>query len=46
MLYFVEPEYLLLGGLNGQQMNHTFILSRPLWDGKSMYDVYDNLIHL
>lgn len=45
MLYFVEPEYLLLGGLNGQQMNHTFILSRPLWDGKSMYDVYDNLIH-
>ena len=26
-------------------MNHTFILSRPLWDGKSMYDTYDKLIH-
>ena len=26
-------------------MNHTFVLSRPLWNGKSMYDTYDNLIH-
>lgn len=45
IMYFCEPERLLLGGLEGQQMNHTFILSRPLWKGKSMYDVYDNLIH-
>ena len=34
-----------MGGLEGQQMNHTFILSRPFWDGKSMYDTYDKLIH-
>ena len=34
-----------MGGLEGQQMNHTFILSRPLWKGKSMYDIYDNFIH-
>ena len=45
IIYFCPPERLLVGGLEGQQMNHTFVLSRPLWDGKSMYDVYDNFIH-
>ena len=45
IIYFCPPERLLVGGLEGQQMNHTFVLSRPLWDGKSMYDIYDNLIH-
>ena len=45
MIYQCEPEWILLGGLEGQQMNHTFILSRPLWNGKSMYDTYDKLIH-
>jgi len=45
MLYFCDPEWLLFGGLDGIQMNHTFILSRPLWEGKSMFDVYDKLIH-
>ena len=45
ILYFCPPERLLLGGLEGAQMNHTFVLSRPLWNGKSMYDTYDNLIH-
>ena len=45
MLYFTDPEWLLLGGLDGQQMNHTFILSRPKWEGKSMYDSYDKFIH-
>ena len=44
-IYFCPPERLLVGGLEGAQMNHTFILSRPLWNGKSMYDTYDNLIH-
>ena len=45
IIYFCPPERLLVGGLEGAQMNHTFILSRPLWNGKSMYDTYDNLIH-
>ena len=45
MLYFSDPEWLLLGGLDGQQMNHTFLLSRPMWKGKTMYDSYDNFIH-
>jgi hypothetical protein len=45
MLYFSQPDRLMVGGLDGQQMNHTFILARPLWEGKSMYDSYDNLIH-
>tara|TARA_B100001175_G_scaffold127823_1_gene108765 strand:+ start:11428 stop:12573 length:1146 start_codon:yes stop_codon:yes gene_type:complete len=45
MLYSCEPEWLLFGGLDGQQMNHTFLLSRPLWNGKSMFDVYQNFIH-
>ena len=45
IIYFCPPERLLVGGLDGGQMNHTFILSRPLWNGKSMYDTYDNLIH-
>ena len=45
LLYFTDPEWLLLGGLDGQQMNHTFILSRPKWEGKSMYDTYDKFIH-
>ena len=31
VLYFTEPEYLTIGGLNGPQANHTFILSRPLY---------------
>jgi len=44
LLYFTDPEWLLLGGLDGQQMNHTFILSRPLWDGKSMFETYDKFI--
>ena len=45
IIYFCPPERLLVGGLEGAQMNHTFILSRPFWNGKSMYDTYDNLIH-
>ena len=45
ILFFTEPEYLTIGGLDGPQANHTFILSRPLWKGKSMYDIYDNFIH-
>jgi len=45
MLYFTEPEHMLLGGLDGMQMNHTFILSRPKWEGNTMFDVYDNFIH-
>ena len=45
IIYFCPPERLLVGGLDGQQMNHTFVLSRPLWNGKSMYDIYDNLVH-
>ena len=45
IVYFCPPERLLVGGLEGQQMNHTFVLSRPMWNGKSMYDTYDNLIH-
>jgi len=45
ILFFTEPEYLTMGGLNGPQSNHTFLLARPLWRGKSMYDIYDNLIH-
>ncbi len=45
VLYFTEPEYLTIGGLDGPQANHTFILSRPLYKGKSMYDIYDKLIH-
>tara|TARA_B100000927_G_scaffold254777_1_gene221188 strand:+ start:1032 stop:2240 length:1209 start_codon:yes stop_codon:yes gene_type:complete len=45
VLYFTEPEYLTLGGLDGPQANHTFILSRPLWRGKSMYDIYDKFVH-
>jgi len=44
ILYFTEPEQLALGGLYGPQANHTFILGRPLWKGKSMYDEYDVLI--
>ena len=44
LLYFTDPEWLLLGGLDGQQMNHTFILSRPLWNGKSMFETYDKFI--
>lgn len=45
MLFFVDPEFLLVGGMDGQQMNHTFLLSRPMWEGKTMFDVYDKLIH-
>ena len=45
ILFFTEPEYLMIGGLDGPQANHTFLLARPLWRGKSMYDIYDNLIH-
>tara|TARA_B100001057_G_scaffold214081_2_gene214460 strand:+ start:17668 stop:18861 length:1194 start_codon:yes stop_codon:yes gene_type:complete len=45
IIYFCPPERLLIGGLEGQQMNHTFVLSRPMWNGKSMYDTYDNFIH-
>ena len=45
ILFFTEPEYLTIGGLDGPQANHTFILARPLWRGKSMYDLYDNFIH-
>ena len=45
ILFFTEPEYLTLGGMDGPQANHTFILGRPLWKGKSMYDLYDNFIH-
>ena len=45
MLYYTDPEWLLLGGMDGMQMNHTFILSRPMYNGKTMYDVYDKLIH-
>ena len=44
ILYFTEPEQLALGGLYGPQANHTFILGRPLWKGKSMYDEYDVLV--
>ena len=45
ILFFTEPEYLTIGGLDGPQANHTFLLGRPLWRGKSMYDIYDNFIH-
>ena len=45
ILYFTEPEYLMVGGLDGPQASHTFLLSRPLWKGKSMFDIYDKLIH-
>ena len=45
ILFFTEPEYLTIGGLDGPQANHTFLLGRPLWRGKSMYDSYDNFIH-
>jgi hypothetical protein len=45
MLYFTDPEWLLMGGMDGIQMNHTFILSRPMWKGQTMYDGYDKLIH-
>tara|TARA_B100000614_G_scaffold163780_1_gene145690 strand:- start:479 stop:1690 length:1212 start_codon:yes stop_codon:yes gene_type:complete len=44
ILFFTEPEYLTLGGLDGPQANHTFLLGRPLWKGESMYDSYDVLI--
>lgn len=44
LLYFTDPEWLLLGGLDGQQMNHTFVLSRPSWNGKSMFETYDKFI--
>ena len=44
MLYFTHPEHLLLGGMDGIQMNHTFALSRPMWDGKTMFDTYDKLV--
>ena len=30
IVYFCPPERLLVGGLEGQQMNHTFVLSRPM----------------
>jgi len=44
LLLWSEPEHLLFGNSEGPQTDHTFPLSNWTWNGKSIFDVYDEFI--